>query len=649
MVVIQFRVLGRVELQDGNRADLDSILAQPKRLAILAYLCLAGQGGFVRRDELIALFWPDSDTERARASLNQSLYVLRRALGAEVIPGRGVEEVGVDVSKLTCDAVAFRNSLDAGDRGGALDLYSGDLLPALHVDSLEADRWLDEERAQLRRQAVKAAKDLAAQAEGAGDDDVAAEHFRKALEIVPESESAARGLVCNLWHGGHRTEALEAFDRFATHLEAEYGIEPGAELQELIERIRSSAMPPGTARAPTPSITPPDDPAPTEPSPSSRRAAGRRAYGWTRTLVPFGLGIATIVLLAGWLGRTPATDDGAWYHANQEYLKAWAAWDANRIDSVQILARRAVEIDSTHVRAWALLSYSGALLNAFDQGQPGDLLPSAYHAAVRAVEIDDTVAAAWVAHAVTRWTYRREWTGAERDYRRSLSLSPGPRWEAVARVDLSGLLENLGRCEEAWEVLEPYAALDPPDRILGSGVVVRLHYMCRDYEAAVAEAERAILAGDVTRSTRQRLFLARLEAGDLREAAGDLRVLRSSFPGDPLISFDEALLAARSDRVDEAGEIIDRLSEDSVDGVYEGQLGTLRAESLAQLHAGVGDIDQAFAVLETAFEDKGHARRLMSHPLFKPLWDDPRYEAMLARMTLRCRRVGDLHRCQPLQ
>ena len=230
-----------------------------------------------------------------------------------------------------------------------------------------------------------------------------------------------------------------------------------------------------------------------------------------------------------------------------------------------------------------------------------------------------------------------------------MTLSPSPRWEALARIDLSGLLENLGRCEEAREVLAPYAALDPPDRIWGSSVVVRLHYMCRDYEAAVAEAERAILAGDVTRSTRQRLFLARLEAGDLQGAAGDLRVLRSSYPGDPLISFDEALLAARSDRIDEAREIIDRLSEDSIDGVYRGQLGSLRAESLAQLHAAVGDIDQAFAALETAFEYKGHARRLMSHPLFEPLWDDPRYEAMLTRMTLRCRREGDLHKCQALQ
>ena len=80
--MLELRVLGRMELSGGEDADLDSILRRPKRLAILAYLCIAGRGDFVRRDVLLALFWPDSDPDRARSSLSQSLYVLRRALGA---------------------------------------------------------------------------------------------------------------------------------------------------------------------------------------------------------------------------------------------------------------------------------------------------------------------------------------------------------------------------------------------------------------------------------------------------------------------------------------------------------------------------------------------------------------------------------------
>lgn len=240
--MIELRVLGRAELHDGDRGQLDSILAQPKRLAILAYLCLAGRGGFVRRDELIALFWPESDPERARAALNQSLYVLRRTLGPDVVPGRGVEEVGVAPSKLTCDAAVFLDRLDGGDLSGALDLYAGALLPALYLDSPEADRWFDETRLDLRGRALKAARDLGAEAADRGDVDLACERYRRALEIVPESESAARGLVENLWRGGHRTAALEAFERFETRLSTEYGVEPGAELRELVDQVREGSQ-----------------------------------------------------------------------------------------------------------------------------------------------------------------------------------------------------------------------------------------------------------------------------------------------------------------------------------------------------------------------------------------------------------------------
>ncbi len=237
--MIHFRVLGGVELRDGESGEFDAILAQPKRLAILAYLCVAGRGGFVRRETLLSLFWPESDPEHARAALNQSLYVLRRALDPEVLPGRGAEEVRADPACLSCDAVAFLDALDAEDRTAALDLYRGDLLPGLAIDSAEFDRWLDRERASLRGAALRAALSLGAESAGAGDLARAAGAFRRGLEIVPESESAARGLVETLWRAGRRTIALESYERFAAHLAEEYGVAPGPAICALAERIRN--------------------------------------------------------------------------------------------------------------------------------------------------------------------------------------------------------------------------------------------------------------------------------------------------------------------------------------------------------------------------------------------------------------------------
>ncbi len=193
--MLELRVLGRMELSGGEDTDLDSILRRPKRLAILAYLCIADPGSLIRRDTLIALFWPESDEDHARAALNQSLYVLRSALGSQAVIGRGREEVGIDRSLLGCDACAFRDALETDDLQRALDLYAGELLPGLHIDCPDFERWLASERASLREDAHAAALELGTRAAGAGAAAEATEFYRRALEIAPESALAARHLV----------------------------------------------------------------------------------------------------------------------------------------------------------------------------------------------------------------------------------------------------------------------------------------------------------------------------------------------------------------------------------------------------------------------------------------------------------------------
>ena len=315
--------MGRPELRDGDRITHDSVLTQPKSLAILRYLCLAGRSGFVRRDLLLALFWPESDTEHARAALNQSLYVLRRGLGRDVIPGRGSEEVGLAASKLSCDAATFLARLDRGDLSGALDLYGGDLLPALHLDSPEADRWFDETRTDLRNRALVTALQLGSEAAERGDVDLACERYQRGLEIVPESESAARGLVESLWRGARRMAALEAFERFAARLSTEYGVEPGAELLGLVERIRQGEGAPSGERRPAtsegskgtleqpvakvPAIRSPSSGSPPEPGAGDDAKRGRPPTRRPRYATAFFLLAAAVVVAAVMAGRFERT------------------------------------------------------------------------------------------------------------------------------------------------------------------------------------------------------------------------------------------------------------------------------------------------------------------------------------------------------
>lgn len=125
--MVFLRLFGSVELQSDCDHELRAVLAQPKRLALLAYLAAARPTGFHRRDTLLGLFWPELDQERGRAALRQAIYTLRQALGSDVIITRGDADIAINREALTSDVVQFRARL-AGEPANAVTLYRGDLL-----------------------------------------------------------------------------------------------------------------------------------------------------------------------------------------------------------------------------------------------------------------------------------------------------------------------------------------------------------------------------------------------------------------------------------------------------------------------------------------------------------------------------------------
>ncbi len=126
--MIELRVLGALRLSASDGRDLSGFNRQPKRMALLAYLAAANPHGLQRRDTLLALFWPEVSATKARASLSQTLYSLRNALGEQAIVTHGDDEVGVSRDVVWCDAQAFEAALDADRPDDALALYRGELL-----------------------------------------------------------------------------------------------------------------------------------------------------------------------------------------------------------------------------------------------------------------------------------------------------------------------------------------------------------------------------------------------------------------------------------------------------------------------------------------------------------------------------------------
>jgi len=243
--MIRFRTLGGLDLRDENGRQLLSILRQPKRLALLAYLAIAGPTGYRRRDTILGLLWPELDEERARSALRQAVHFLRRTLGTDVIRGHGGEDLGLGAEMFWCDARAFDDALARGAPAEALELYGGDLLDGFFVTgaSSEFEEWLAQQRARLRHQAIESSWALTDHFEATGCGTEAARWARWAAARAPDDERTHRRLIALLDRLGDRTGALRAYEDFVRRAREEFDAEPSAETQALVAAIRARTTP----------------------------------------------------------------------------------------------------------------------------------------------------------------------------------------------------------------------------------------------------------------------------------------------------------------------------------------------------------------------------------------------------------------------
>ncbi|MEN8375663.1 MAG: BTAD domain-containing putative transcriptional regulator [Gemmatimonadota bacterium] len=271
--MIRLRLLGALDIEADAGIELRSLVAHPKRLALLAYLALRADHTPLSRDSLLPVFWPESDEARARGALRNALHFLRSRLGKETIDSQGHR---LRLEGVWCDVTAFEELLERGGLEGALELYRGDLLEGFFLsDAPEFEVWLEEERGRLRRRAVDTCWGLVDEAERSGRVPLAARYARRALALVPTDEVGARRLISLLAREGDTAGALRAHDEFADRLRRLYEIEPSDETHALAEAVRQGRV----ERAPLPAarISAPEDSLTRQPNQAEGRAAGGAA------------------------------------------------------------------------------------------------------------------------------------------------------------------------------------------------------------------------------------------------------------------------------------------------------------------------------------------------------------------------------------
>ena len=233
-LLIRLRLLGSVDLKGSNGEELRGIIAQPKPMAMLAYLAAATPVGYRRREELLSIFWPELDSTRGRRALSQALHVLRSDLDEGVIAARGVEELGLEPSLISSDVSDFRAAIERRDWKNALDLYHGELLSGFLISgSPEFDQWLERERTKLKSQAIDAAWHLA-------DEQSDTKAARRAVELDPYNEEGIRRLLKFFDKTGNRAEAIKAYDDFRARMARDLESEPSKETRTLADSLRES-------------------------------------------------------------------------------------------------------------------------------------------------------------------------------------------------------------------------------------------------------------------------------------------------------------------------------------------------------------------------------------------------------------------------
>lgn len=244
----ELRLLAPLNLTRPDGAPVQSVLAQPRRTALLAYLAM--EPGPVSRDRLLAMFWPESTDERARNALNQALHFLRRSLGDEVIVTSG-NGVALVPESIRCDAVAFEAACQRGAWEEAGGLYRGDFLDGFHIsDAPDFERWTEAERLRLRRRMEAMAWLGVETLEGEGKGDSAREWADRAVALARGEEAAARRQIALLGRLGDRAAVVGAYECLTSHLRDEHGVPPAEETRALVEGIleRGASLPGATPR-----------------------------------------------------------------------------------------------------------------------------------------------------------------------------------------------------------------------------------------------------------------------------------------------------------------------------------------------------------------------------------------------------------------
>lgn len=311
--------------------------------------------------------------------------------------------------------------------------------------------------------------------------------------------------------------------------------------------------------------------------------------------------------------------------AYEAYLKGrfqWYSISRHGLDAAERYYKLALEKDPNYALAYSGLADVWLVRTDSGYQSPSEAVPKAIAAALKAEQLDPALSEAHVTLANIDFTYKRDWTSAEKEFKRAIELNPNSQ---IAHFMYADYLISLKRNEEWQSEIQQALALDPMSSFTRTFYGWQLIYLGR-YDEAIDVLQKVLASQPGFSSADMGLWGAyykkHMDAQAMQEAIKFFRDID-----------DQKAAAALSAGYHQAGykEGMKRAADVLALRAQQSHVPCIR---IARLYAHAGDKNRTLQWLERADEAR---EAPLVHLGVAWDWDflrsDPRFQAILGRLN----------------
>ena len=288
--------------------------------------------------------------------------------------------------------------------------------------------------------------------------------------------------------------------------------------------------------------------------------------------------------------------------------------------------KAAIRKDSAYANAYAGLaeSYMGLGAPGVDVLHPGDIMPKAKAAIIKALELDELSAKAHTILGAVRLFYDWDWADAEKEFKRGLELNPN---YAYGHLYYALCLSITGRHEQSLETARRALELDLFSTSINV-ILGNLFFEARQYDQAIKQQLYALEMHPNNWHARWGLGIAYEQKALFDKAITEHEKAVSLSKRNPIVLSSLGHAYALAGRRVVAMKILDELKQLSKQR-YVGPF------AVAQIYTGLGDKDWAIEWLEKGIQDRSATMIWIGqNPIFDSLRSDSRFTDLLKIMGL---------------